>query len=111
MIAAQHKTISGASQNCLHTFTVSLYTSGVRIMEVAAMNRAPKIRIQLEVSTTPLAPHRSEELLEVILNYRMSTIKHVPWTTTPSAEGHKIGSQWLAMRISYKPVRVLLKNM
>src|SRR4051795_12519394 len=110
MIAAKHKTVAGPAQDRLHTSTVSLYSSRIRIMEMTAMNRAPKIRIEFEVSTAPFAPHRSKEFLEMLLNFRMSAVKHVPWTTAPTAERYQIGAQRLGLLIFYKPVRVLLKN-
>src|SRR5215510_6364543 len=111
MIAAEHKTVLDAAQDRLHAETIRLDARRARVVKATAMNRAPEVCVELEVSAAPIALHGAKKFFEVLLHFRMSAVEHVPWTTSPAAKGDAIRSQRRAVRIFHEPVGVLLKHM
>src|ERR1051326_9106123 len=110
MIAAEHKTVLDSAQYRLHAETIRLDARRAGFVKTTAMNRAPEVCVELEVSAAPIALHGANEAFEVLLHLRVSGVEHVPWTTSPTAKGDAIRSQWLAVRVFHEPVRVLLKH-
>src|SRR5215213_2916852 len=90
MITTKHKTVLDAAQYRLHAAPISLDARCVWIVKTAAVNRAPEVRVELEVSASPVASHRAEEIFEMLLHFRMSAVEHVPWTMTPATERHSV---------------------
>src|SRR6185369_15049079 len=100
-----------AAQYRFHAATICLDARRARIVKTAAMNRAPEVRIEFEVSAAPVALHRAKEFFEMFLHLRMRAVQHVPWTTPPAAKRHPIRTQRLAIRVFHKPIGVLLKHL
>src|SRR6266576_7169214 len=90
MIAAEHKTVSRPSQDRLHTAPVSFNASGARIMEFAAMDRAPEVGVKLEIGAAPFASHGSEQLREVFLHFGVRTVQYVPWSVPPASKRNPV---------------------
>src|ERR1044071_6141237 len=99
MIAAKHKTVLDAAQDRLHAATIRFNARGVRIVKVSAMNRAPEVCVELEVSAAPVALHRAEESFEVLLHRGVCAVKHVPWSTAPTAKRYAIRPQRFSVSI------------
>ncbi len=90
MITAEHKTILDAAQYCLHATTISFNTRRTRVVKAATTNRAPKVRIELEISAAPIAFHRAKEIFEMPLHFRMCAVEHVPWTMPPTTKRYGV---------------------
>src|SRR5260370_42615915 len=109
MIAAQNEAVPGAAQDRLHPAPVSFDAGRLRIVEHAAMHGAPEVRIELEVGATPLLAHGPEEAFQMLLRFRMRSIKRVPRPVSPPAEGHFVCGQRRAVGSLDEPIRMLLK--
>src|SRR5262249_22106028 len=86
MIASEDKAIVSAAQDGVHAAAVGFNTGGFSVVEPASVNCTPEISVEFEIRAAPFAAHRSEEILEVFLNFRMSSVEHVPRPAPPSAE-------------------------
>src|SRR6266487_3192918 len=90
VVSTQDKSISCAAQNCLHSTPVSLDTSCAFIIKIAAVNRSPKVRVKFEIGATPFTSHSAEQVFEMLLHLRMSSVQHIPWPTPPPAKSHRV---------------------
>src|SRR5438876_4442555 len=104
MIAAEEKRVARAAHDRLHPATVRLDPRRVRIVETAAVHRAPEVRVELEVRAAPLLAHRRKETLEMLLDVRMRAVERVPRAATPASERHAIGAQRRTIRILDEPL-------
>src|SRR5205085_755507 len=104
LIAAKDETIARAREHRLHAAPVGLDARRARVVETAAVNRAPEVRIELEVGDAPLAPHRAEDCGEVLLHCRVCAVEHVPRAVPPAAESDAVGAQRLPRLILDKPI-------
>src|SRR4026209_857224 len=93
MIAAEDETVSGAAQDGLHHASVRFDTRPPGVVEAAAVDRAPEVRVELEIGHAPVAAHRAKYVFEMRLHVRMGTVEDVPRTTTPAPERHLVGAQ------------------
>src|SRR5688500_12712250 len=109
MIAAKYKTVLDTAQDRLHAATIGLDARGVRIVEATSMNRAPEVCVELEVGAAPIALHRAEESLEVLLHLGVCAVEHVPRTTPPAAKRDLIRAQRFSVRVFHEPIRMLLE--
>src|SRR6266699_4752532 len=110
MIAAEKKRVAGAAEDRPHAAAVRLDPCRARIVQTAAVHRAPEVRVEFEVGAAPLLAHRSKQMLEMILDCRMRSIECVPWPAPPAAERHPIGPQRPAVAIGDEPIRMLLED-
>src|SRR5262245_50533933 len=111
MIAAKNKTVSSASQNCLHPALVSLDSCDVRITKPAALHRAPEVGVEFKVCATPFLSHRLKDVLQVSLRFGIASIKRIPGNVTPTAKSNSVGTQRCAIDIPHEPVRMLFEDM
>src|SRR5688500_18519397 len=91
----------------MHPPPVGLEARGAWIVEAAAVDRAPEIRVELEVGHAPPLAHGAEDLLEMCLRARMRAVHRVPGPAAPAAEGHAVRAQGSAVRVLHEPVRVV----
>src|SRR5438105_2403523 len=110
MVATQNETISRAAADGFHALPVGLNARRFGIMEPTTVDRAPEIRIELEVGAAPLFAHRAERLLEMLLHLGMSAIQHVPWSVPPSAKSYLAGHQRFIVSAADEPLWMLLEN-
>ena len=68
MITTQNETIARPAQDRLHAATIGFNARGARIVKASSMNRTPEVRVELEISAAPLAPHRAKKRLEMLLD-------------------------------------------
>src|SRR5439155_14357467 len=111
MIAAENEAVAGAAANRVHSAPICVDACCRRIMKPAAVDRAPEIRVELEIATTPLAPHRPEQLLEMLLHRGMRAVEDVPRTAPPPAERDAVGAKRRPIGVFDEPVAVLLKHL
>src|SRR5256885_16042570 len=111
MITTQNETIARPAQDRLHAATIGFNARGARIVKASSMNRTPEVRVELEISSAPLAPHRAKKRLEMLLDLWVCAVQHIPWAMTPAAKRHAVGSQRVALTVCYKPIRMLLEDM
>src|SRR5439155_10182428 len=97
MIAAEDERIARAAKDRLHAAAIRFDARRLRIVETAAVHRAPEVRVQLEVGAAPFLPHRAEDVREMLLRIAVRAVERVPGTATPAAKGHAIGSQRCAL--------------
>src|SRR5688572_2282417 len=110
MIATKNETVFDTAKNRLHTAPVCVDARRARIVKVAAVNGAPEVRIEFEIGATPFALHGAKQGLEMLLHFRVCTVEHVPWATTPAAKRYAIRAQWFAVVVFHKPIRMLLNH-
>src|SRR6185503_19114526 len=110
MITTQHETVFDAAQYRLHAATICFDSRRARIVKATAVNRAPEVRIELEVGAAPITLHDAEELFEMLLHFRMRAVEHVPWTTPPTTKCDAIRPQRFPLRVFHKPIGMLLKD-
>src|SRR5262245_756268 len=111
MIAAEQERVAGATPDRLHSVPIGLNARRAGIVERSAVNRAPEVRIELEIGATPLAAHRAKDLLEMRLRAGMRAVDRVPGAAAPSSERDLVGAKRIAVRVLDEPVRMLLKQM
>src|SRR5215471_7621967 len=111
MIAAENEAVACAAQNRLHPAPVGFDSRCAWIIKTPAMHRAPEIGVELEICTTPFAPHRAEDHFKMFLRIRVRAVERVPGPTSPSAEGDFVRSQRLAVSIFDEPIGMLFEQM
>src|SRR4051812_48643649 len=110
MVAAEDEAVAGAAEDRLHAAAVGLDARRLWIVEAPAVDRAPEIRVQLEVGDAPFATHGAEQVLEVRLHLWMRTIEDVPRTATPAAERDLVRTKRRVVCVLDEPVRMLLED-
>src|SRR5688500_5064098 len=110
MVTPEDERIAGAAPHCGHAAPVGLNARRARIVEVAAVNGSPEVRIELEIRAAPLFAHRRKDMLEMRLRFRMRTVDRVPRTTAPPAERDAVSAQRLTLLVFHEPVRMLLEE-
>ena len=75
------------------------------------MDRAPEVRVELEVGDTPLAAHGSEHAFEMRLHLGVRAVEHVPRAAPPAAKCHLVGTQRRSVGVLDEPSRMLLEDM
>jgi hypothetical protein len=80
-------------------------------VEPAAVQCAPEVGVEFEISAAPLVAHRVEEAHKVLLNFRMSSVERKSRAMAPSLERHFVGRERLAAGVLNEPDRVLLEEM
>ena len=110
MVAAEDERVAAAAQHRRHAAPIGLDARRARIVEAAAVNRAPEVGVELEIRAAPLVAHRREDALEMRLRFRMRAVERVPRATAPAAERDAIGAQRLAVIVFHEPVGMLLEE-
>src|SRR5215203_1556857 len=110
MIASQDKSVTGAVDHGSHAAAVSFDPRCPAVVKMSAMDRSPKIGIELEISYAPVLAHRSKNGFEVLLHFRMCTVECVPRTASPAAEGHAIRAERFAVGTVHEPLGMLAKQ-
>src|SRR5689334_15274251 len=107
MIAAEDEGVACAAEYGLHAAAVGFDAGRLRVVEAAAVHRAPEVRVELEVSDAPLPAHGAEDALEVLLDFGVGAIERVPRAVAPALEGDLAGGERLAVIAFHEPVGVL----
>ena len=110
MIAAEHERVAGAAKDRRHAAPIRFDARRARIVEAAAVKRAPEIRVELEVRAAPLVPHGSEQPLEMLLHVGVRAVERVPWASPPAAECDAIGAQRRAVVAAHEPVAMIAED-
>ena len=93
VVAAEDERVSRAPTHRLHAAAVGFDPRGARVVEPPAVDRAPEVRVELEVGAAPLRAHGAEDGLEVGLRLGVGAVERVPGAAPPAAEGHAVRAQ------------------
>src|ERR1051325_9195115 len=110
VVAAENEAVARALQHRLHTATVGLDARSLRVPQLAAVHRAPKVRVELEIRDAPLVAHGAEDALQVLLHFGIGAIERVPRTAPPPLERDLVRGKRLAIFALHEPVGMLLKH-
>src|SRR5262245_66166732 len=111
VIAAEYEAVARAAQNRLHPAPVGFNARRAWVVKTSAVHRAPEVGVELEVRTSPLAPHCAEDNFEMFPRFRVSAVERVPGAATPAAESDFVGAQGLALGVFDEPVGMLFEQM
>src|SRR4051794_32732846 len=110
MIAAENKAISRTVENRLHAAAVRFDACRLRIVQLAAMHRAPEVCVQLEIRTAPLVSHRVKQRFEMPLHFGMRAVQRVPRPAPPSLKRNLASRQRLTVGVLHEPIRIRLEQ-
>src|SRR5262249_15797985 len=88
MIAAEDEAVARTLQHGLHATAIGLDARSFRVVQFAAVHRAPEVGVELKVRDAPLFAHGAGDTLQVLLPLRSGAVERIPRTAAPALEGY-----------------------